>query len=46
MKLGATQNLSLIGEDYAALDVAGNALKDTSKNGTTVSQYFKVSIES
>lgn len=45
VKIGALQNLSLIGEDYAALEVTGKLLKDTTKNGTTVSQYFKAEIE-
>lgn len=45
VKLGAAANLALIGEDYAALELTGKVLKDTSKNGTTVSQYFKVSVE-
>jgi hypothetical protein len=43
-KIGAAQNLGLIGEDYAALEVSGKVLKDTTKNGTTVSQYFKVQV--
>lgn len=45
VKIGALQNLSLIGEDYAALEVTGKLLKDTTKNGTSVSQYFKAEIE-
>lgn len=45
VKIGALQNLGLIGEDYAALEVTGKLLKDTTKNGTSVSQYFKVEIE-
>jgi hypothetical protein len=44
-KVGAAQNLSLIGDDYAALEVSGKCLKDTTKDGSTVSQYFKVEIE-
>jgi hypothetical protein len=45
VKVGAAQNISLIGDDYAALEVSGKLLKDTTKNGTSVSQYFKVAIE-
>lgn len=41
-KLGAAQNLGLIGEDYGALEVSGKVLKDTTKTGAGVSQYFKV----
>jgi hypothetical protein len=44
VKLGATDGLDLIGEDYYAGVQAGEVLKDTSKNGTTVSQYFKTTI--
>lgn len=43
-KMGAAQNMSLIGDDYGALEVTGKLLKDTTKNGTTVSQYFKQQI--
>ncbi len=45
VKIGAAQNLGLIGEDYAALEVTGKLLKDTSKTGAGVSQYFKVDIQ-
>lgn len=42
VKLGATQNLPLIGiEAHAALELTGKVMKDSTKNGTTVSQYFK-----
>jgi len=44
VKLGAAQNLGLLGEDYAALEVTGKLLKDASKVGG-VSQYFRVEIE-
>jgi hypothetical protein len=43
VKLGAAQELSLIGEDYLAMELSGKVLKDTSKTGG-VSQYFKVQI--
>lgn len=45
VKIGAMQNLSLIGDEFSALEVSGKLLKDTTKNGTSVSQYFKVQIE-
>lgn len=45
VKIGAAQNLSLIGEDYAALEVTGKLLKDTTKVGAGISQYFKVEIQ-
>lgn len=44
VKLGAAADLALIGEDYAGLELSGKVLKDTTKNGTSVSQYFKVDI--
>lgn len=43
-KFGATQNLGLIGDDYAALEMTGAALADSSKTGTT-SQYFQTFVE-
>lgn len=45
VKIGAAQNLGFIGEDYAALEVTGKLLKDTTKLGAGISQYFKVEIE-
>lgn len=45
VKIGALANHSLIGEDYAAAEATGKLLKDTTKNGTTVSQYFVEEIE-
>lgn len=45
VKIGALQNLGLIGEEYAALEVTGKLLKDTTKTGAGVSQYFKVDIQ-
>lgn len=44
VKLGATNGLNLIGEEYYAGEQAGEVLKDTTKNGTSVSQYFKVQV--
>lgn len=45
VKIGAASNLGFIGDDYAALEVTGKLLKDTSKTGAGISQYFKVEIE-
>lgn len=45
VKIGAAANIGLLGEDYAALEVTGKLLKDTSKTGQGVSQYFKAQIE-
>lgn len=44
VKLGATQALDLIGEDFAGLELTGKVLKDSTKNGTSASQYFKAQI--
>jgi hypothetical protein len=44
VKIGAAQEIALIGDEYAAVEVAGKVLKDTTKNGTSVSQYFKVQV--
>jgi hypothetical protein len=41
---GPAANLGLISEDYLALELTGTVEKDTSKNGTTISQYFKTDI--
>lgn len=45
VKVGALASLGLIGEEYAAMEVSGKLLKDTSKIGAGVSQYFKVEIQ-
>lgn len=45
VKAGALANLALIGEDYGVAEVTGKLLKDTTKTGAGVSQYFKVEIE-
>jgi hypothetical protein len=45
VKIGALQNLALIGEEYAAMEVSGKLLKDTSKVGANISQYFRVEIQ-
>lgn len=44
-KPGAAQNLGFIGDAYAVLEITGKLLKDTSKTGTGVSQYFRVELE-
>lgn len=43
-KLGAAQNLALLGDDYAALEITGKILKDTSKTGAGISQYFTAAV--
>jgi hypothetical protein len=42
-RFGAAKTISLIGDDYAGLEVEGKALKDTSKPAGT-SQYFRVTL--
>lgn len=44
-KFGATQNLGLIGDDYAALEMSGAIMADASKTGDGISQYFRAFIE-
>jgi hypothetical protein len=44
IKLGAARNLSLIGEDYAVLELTGKVLKDTAIVGAGLSQYFNVKV--
>ena len=43
-KLGAAQNVPFIGDEYAALELTGKLLKDTTRNGTSESQYFQVQL--
>lgn len=43
VKIGAAQNIGLIGDEYAQIEVSGKLLKDTTKTGG-VSQYFKVEL--
>lgn len=45
VKVGALAQLALIGEEYAAMEVTGKLLKDTSIVGAGISQYFKVEIQ-
>lgn len=44
VKLGAARNISLIGDDYASLELTGKLLVDTSKSGVGVSQYFTAKV--
>jgi hypothetical protein len=41
VRLSAAKKISLIGADYAALEITGKVLKDSTKTGTGISQYFK-----
>lgn len=43
--LSPAQAMALISDDYGSLEITGKVLQDTTKNGTTVSQYFSVGIE-
>ena len=38
---GVTKALTLINKDFGALDVEGTVLKDPSKSGTGISQYYR-----
>jgi hypothetical protein len=40
VKLGAAANIALIGDEFAALELTGKVLQDSSKTGANVSQYF------
>lgn len=44
-KPGVAQAVGLLSDEYAALDVTGKLLKDTTKTGAGISQYFKATIE-
>ncbi len=44
VKFGPAAALALLSEEYGELEVKGKLLKDTTKNGTTVSQYFVAQI--
>lgn len=44
VKLGAAQNLALIGDDFAALELTGKVLKDTTISGAGLSQYAKIAV--
>lgn len=43
VKLGAAQNVALIGEEFAALELTGKVLQDSTK-GSGLSKYFTVKI--
>jgi hypothetical protein len=43
VKLGAAQNIALIGEEFAALELSGKVLQDSSK-GAGLSKYFTVKV--
>lgn len=45
VKAGALASLGLIGEDYGVAECAGKLLKDTTKTGAGISQYFKIEVE-
>jgi len=45
VKVGALASLGLIGDEYAAMEVSGKLLKDTTKIGAGVSQYFKIEVQ-
>ena len=42
LKFSPAQSVDFIGDDYASLQLTGEALKDTSKTGAGISQYIKV----
>jgi hypothetical protein len=44
-KLGVASNISMIGEDFATLDVSFTVLKDTTVTGAGISQFLKQEIE-
>jgi hypothetical protein len=44
VKMGASKAISLIGDDFAALEVTGRSLKDITKIGAGVSQYFRAEL--
>lgn len=45
LKIGAAQGLGFIGDDFAALEVTGEVLIDTSIVTAGLSQYFKVAMD-
>lgn len=45
VSLSPAQQVALISDEYGALEIVGKVLQDTTKNGTTVSQYFVAEIE-
>jgi len=45
VKIGAAQDLNWIGDDFAALDVTAESLKDTTRGGVGKSAYFRIEKE-
>ncbi|TLX54867.1 hypothetical protein DN824_20510 [Stutzerimonas nosocomialis] len=45
VKIGAAQGLGLIGDEFAALEVTGEVLIDTSVTGDGLSQFFMVEMD-
>lgn len=41
-KFGGAEELPMIGDEFAALELSGDVLKDDTKNGTDESQYFTI----
>jgi hypothetical protein len=44
VKFGPAKNIEFIGDDYISFDVEGTLLKDESKTGTGISQYYKLRV--
>ena len=44
VSLGAAKEVSLIGDDFASLQLEGKLLVDQSKTGAGISRYMKVSM--
>lgn len=44
-KLGVASNISMIGDDFATLDISFTVLKDTTVTGAGISQFLKQEIE-
>lgn len=45
VQFGTAKELPFIGDDFGALEIEGKVLKDTSKTGAGVSQYYTISDE-
>ena len=43
-KPGAAQNISMIGDDYASLDLPGEALSDSAITGAGLSKFYTVQV--
>lgn len=46
MKFSPSQGLGFIGDEFASLELNGSVLKDSTKTGVGVSQYFKAELAS